>query len=230
MALAGAVCITPWSIRNSLLAGRPVIMRGGGGSSLLYLGNHPGATGDMRDGLDKEIWLLPGEEIDGRSVNELHHHMYHTLGETEFRRVCRERARQFIRENPDYYAWLVGRRAVTFWLGDFSRTIDWSDSLDVGFSLLRLKQAQYLLLTVLAAAGLAVALWRRWVVWPLVGQMAAYALPYMLIYCGLMRYRVPITGSLILLGSVAVWAGSSAIGRRLGLVPASQESHRRLGR
>ena len=164
----------------------------GGGEITFYTGNHPGAQGNLDD--------TKGEV----GTNATEQKLYMAMGERAYFDLLGERAMSFVREHPKEYVRLVARRAVVFWLGDPWRTREWKGSLHIGVSLLRLKQAYYVLPTLLAVAGLVVALRRREQVWPLTVQVLIYSVPYLLIFCTMNRYRAPIEGSLILLGSVAL--------------------------
>jgi len=195
MVCAGALCVTPWTVRNSLVLGRLASIKPDG-EIALYFGNHPGATGNFKDLREANLLYNAGEMK-----------LYRSLGEREYLRVCRERATDFIRTQPGHYARLVAKRLVFFWLGDFWREEDWLGNLSVTLPLMQLKRVVYLLPIPFAAWGLVVALRGRWPVGPLVLQVGAYSMPYMLVYCGMLKYRVPIQGSLVLLSSVAAWQG-----------------------
>jgi len=193
-AVAAAICIAPWSVRNSLVTGKPVLLRGGG-EIPLYVGNHSKAFGDHRD--VKTAYLVHNQE---------ERQLYYSMGEPAYLRRCAQLASQFIRSQPLAYTHLVIKRAVFFWLGDFWTAPQWQGSLNIPFSLVRIKQAGYILPAVFALAGFLVAIHRRALVWPLTCQIVAYSTPFILVFCGVMRYRVPIHGSLILFSAIALEA------------------------
>jgi len=199
-ALVGAATIAPWSVRNSLLLGRPVILRGAG-DMVFYAGNHPGATGDV----------VEDEKAAYVTHNRAEREKYYRMGEAAYFSHCRERALAFIREQPGVYARLVLKRGVIFWLGDLWTTRDWQGGVRTPFSLVGLKKMVHFVPVPFAIAGLVVALRRRCVVWPLVGQAAAFSIPYMLTFCALSRYRVPIHASLVLLSCVALSAAFAGV-------------------
>ena len=170
---------------------------------VLYVGNRPGARGDSTD---RSVVIVNNAE---------HRRLYRELGESGYIRWCREQAMGFIRQHPGQYARLVAKRVLVFWLGDLWRTSTWQGQLRLGVPLLRVKQAVYALVGLLAAAGVVVAMVRGLPVLIPLAHVLAYSVPFVLVYCGMLRYRVPIHGSLVLLSAVAVWQACAWVrGRR----------------
>jgi len=193
MALAGVLCLVPWSVRNTMVSGRPMLVRGEGWVTF-FIGNHDGAKGDLRDEKHAYLLLSPEERA-----------LYYSLGETGYEAHCRKRAIAFVERNPARYAMLGVKRAYLFSVGDIIRTAFWRAGLMSGLRSLRWQTVCHLLIGVAALAGLVSAIWQRRPVWPIAGQVLGYAPPYILIYCAwYVRYRMPLQGSLLLLCSVAL--------------------------
>jgi hypothetical protein len=148
--------------------------------------------------------------MQDRAAREL----YYTIGEQAFFRLCWEKAVAFIRSYPGQYARLCLKRAASFWLGANWKGGESRATMKTDVSLGITKRLAYIAPTVLALCGLVVAVRHRRQVWPLVGQMFAYSVPHVLVYCGMPRYRFPIHGSLVLLVSVAALAACQCVGRR----------------
>jgi dolichyl-phosphate-mannose-protein mannosyltransferase len=194
------VCL-PWSIRNTAVAGRPLLLRGGE-EIALHDGNHPGATGD---GFLDAMRADPANHPPERKL-------YWQMGEREYLRHCREGATMFIRTHPDEYRRLILRRAVAFWLGNFSpppagESAEHRSAARAYWS----RFVTHLMPMVLAVIGIVVARRRGWRTWPLVVPVLVYSLPYMLVFCGGPRHRAPIEGVLILLSSVTIWSAYESL-------------------
>jgi hypothetical protein len=92
--LAAVVVLTPWSIRNSLILGRPAFVENTLGYNL-FVGYHPDGDG----GFVNEIGVIPTRFLD----------------DAERDRWATQQALSFIRSDPGRVPELLARRLVYFW-------------------------------------------------------------------------------------------------------------------
>jgi hypothetical protein len=201
MGIAGAAVITPWSVRNSLIEGRLVVLRG---QMAVFVANA----------------LAPAAEADpekGVHTGGSYKIAWTRLGERDF--VNRAAAR--MRGGPKAGVWQylrgIGVRSTRFWIGDVWAAYEWYGSARVRLpvSIHHLKVAAHALPTVLALAGLIVGWRRREDVWLLFAQIAGFFPAYALLLCVVTRYRFPIHATLLILAGVALRRPVEAVARRL---------------
>jgi 4-amino-4-deoxy-L-arabinose transferase-like glycosyltransferase len=102
--LALLVC-APWSIRNSVLLGQPVLVSSEA-SEWLWRGNNPAATGSS--------YTLDGRRMLDAAPQDFQDRVY-AAGEAERVRLYRDAALAFMREHPSDDAGLYLRKLKAFW-------------------------------------------------------------------------------------------------------------------
>ena len=126
--------ITPWLVRNYVVFGQLIFVRGDLGTEL-RVGNNPEATG---------VWVQsyhPGN-------NPQLFARYRQMGEVSFNTEQKQLATQWIAKNPGRFLWLVYRKFFFYWGGHPE-------------SLVRFFEPLYLCLSVLGIAGLVTAVRQR---------------------------------------------------------------------
>ena len=98
------VC-APWSIRNSVLLGQPVLVSSEA-SEWLWRGNNPAATGSS--------YTLDGRRMLDAAPQDFQNRVY-AAGEAERVRLYRDAALTFMREHPSEAAALYVRKLKAFW-------------------------------------------------------------------------------------------------------------------
>jgi hypothetical protein len=189
--LGATLACVPWAWRNHAVFGELLFVRGNFGLEL-RMGNHEGAPADI------DLTDIPGQQIERHPrTNLAEARRLQVIGERAYMREARAEASAWIRDNPGTFAALGARRALFFWFGSPSEGP---------------LAALTALLTVLAALGL-----RR--LWPALEtpKRAAFAIPLLtfpLVYYVVIfmpRYRVPLTGLLLVLAGSATagWAAGA---------------------
>lgn len=99
--------MTPWTIRNTIELGRPIITRTGLGFNL-WRGNHQGSTGTGR--------VSPGLTVEKAMDPEYKQYLQQNLpeNEVEIDKFYREEAFKFISDNPMTFTWLSLKRLAYF--------------------------------------------------------------------------------------------------------------------
>lgn len=190
MALVGAVVITPWSVRNSLIEGRPVVLRG-------HLTTFVART------------LHPHPEHNHHAMMRqfaADHQRLTEIGDRQYNQEFAQRAKSGPRVTAGRFVRDTLIRSTRFWVGDL--WVKWESygaaRAIKGLPLQPVKIALHTLVTVLAAIGFLVG-WRRGGdVWLLFAQVAGYFPVYGLVLCTAQRYRFPIHASLLVLAACAL--------------------------
>ena len=112
-----AALIAPVTARNLLVAGDFVLISSNGAINL-YIGNNPQADGTKSD--IPELQALAGRSTWGwfsypQIARALEHELGRPLKPSQVEAYFRQRAMQFIRQNPGQFLRLTGRRALLFW-------------------------------------------------------------------------------------------------------------------
>lgn len=203
MAFVGAVTIAPWSVRNSLIEGQPVILRG----------NYMAIVADV---LDPEKEAIVHESDPGFGA---YHRKFDRLGQRGVTQRALERIRSDEHISVERYLRDVGIRSVRFWIGDLWRTRAWYGSMHIRLPLPieTLKIVAHSVPAVLAVIGFALAR-HRWGAWLLFAQVAGFFPMYALLHCRLPRYRYPIHATLLVLCACALrrpveWATGRLLNR-----------------
>jgi hypothetical protein len=125
MALATAVVVLPWSLRNTVLLGRPTFLSTNGGVSF-WNGNNPFTTGSAHDVYADKVAAYRGIERDP-SLPDVYQHpepyplppeieaQLPTIPETELDRALYRAGLAFIHEHPLEWLGLMGQKVVSFW-------------------------------------------------------------------------------------------------------------------
>ena len=191
MGIVGALAIAPWSVRNSLIERRPVLMRG---HLTVFVARA----------------ARPHEEADRRIVQSgflKDHTRLTNIGDREYTREFTERLATEPKVTVRQYLHDTFVRSVRFWIGEV--WVKWESSgaaaALAGIPLQSVKIVVHTAGTALALAGFLIGWRRRADVWLPFAHAAGYFPIHGLIHCTMMRYRFPIHGSLVLLGSVALW-------------------------
>jgi len=182
-----AAVISPWIIRNYRLFDRFIPIRDSAGC-ILWLGNHPGATGTLSVLNEKGEIVAPGEPLPAEVVKR-----FYTMREPDVYDAMGRLAWDYIRAHPGetlardlkkvfYYWWFP------FWLncprcaqGNFFTTFHHPENTPWAL----------VLLTAVAGGILARAHWRRWLL--LTMPMILYTLTYAATQIGNnCRYRLPV--------------------------------------
>lgn len=204
-ALAWALVVSPWYIRNYLAFDRPVI-----GSTLsgyyLLRQNHTLSS-------DNYLRFVSGGEF----VPVLHQmiarrpDLQGTENEAAMDHVYREEALRIIRAEPLRYLALSAYRFLMLWF-DWGIKAVYRQESTTGD---HLTMIQHGLLLIGGAIGLR-GRWRR--AWPLAASVAAFSLIYMAVMAHL-PYIVPVMPLLVALSAIAIVAGSDPGRMRAGRGP-----------
>jgi hypothetical protein len=197
------VTIAPWSVRNSIIEGHPVILRG---HYVAY----------VAEALTPEKETVVHEGDPGFGA---YHHEYDRLGQRGVTRQSLERIRSGDHISLSRYLRHVAIRSVRFWIGDVWRERSWYGAIDVRLpiSIETLKIVAHSLPAVLAAIGF-VLVRHRWGAWLLFAEVAGFFPMYALLHCRLPRYRYPLHATLLVLGACALrrpvaWAAGRLMNR-----------------
>ena len=106
--------VSPWLVRNRIVFGTFVPLRGNIGCELLQ-GNNP--NGSIRQ--------LPTSLHPFNNAEELQR--YTSLGEVEYNREAARRANAWIQQNPTRAAVMIAQRVYVVWLTDITDKWTWSD-------------------------------------------------------------------------------------------------------
>ena len=178
--LVMAALLTPWSLRNYFVFGRPVFIRSNFGHEL-YKGNHQGANG-------QNDWSLnPYNNPD-----ELKR--YQQLGELGYVADHKAQAMRSIKADPERFFRLVRRRIDAFWNGP----LDLGGMFASGPQYLLAKKLWFSSLSLAGLLGILIAWFRRETY---AGLFAGIVLVYPMIYYITfpnVRYRLPIEPILLL--------------------------------
>jgi len=171
-----AVLISPWIVRNYVVFGKPVFLRGNYWFEF-SLSNYHGSNGAAWSG-------------GHPALNPSHLRRYAEIGELAFVAERKAQAFQFVREHRGEFAALVGKRVLNFWDGGELMY----ESPDDPF-----KPWMLALTSLIAGAGLWLGL-RRHVpgMMAFLGLFVLYPIPYYLTYVN-PRYRHPIEPMMVVL-------------------------------
>ncbi len=187
VAAATTVVISPWTIRNYMLFQRIIPIRDASGC-ILWLGNHPGATGTLTCLNAQGELVAPGEPLPPDVAQKLH-----TMREPEAYEELGRIAWEYIRAHPGETLLLDLKKAFYFWWfpfwincptcakGNFFTTFHHLENVPWAF----------VLITAFVGAILARSQWRRWLL--LVMPMLLYTMTYAALQIGNnCRYRLSI--------------------------------------
>jgi asparagine N-glycosylation enzyme membrane subunit Stt3 len=190
-ALAAALILSPWILRNYILFGKPV----------------------LRSGLPLELKLGNDAVWNDThpSFSKVEFARYVKLGEFPYMETCQSDAFRVIRHDPGNYAIAVGKRMFRFWSGIYT-----PDHLNYDQRPLWRRIATDILNLAplsLALAGFAIAFRRGYSVGLFAVIFGAFpAVYYFTRVCE--RYRFPMDPYLIVLCSFALYCGADRLGRR----------------
>jgi hypothetical protein len=199
-AVAFAVVIAPWIIRNSATFHRPTFIRDNFGAEL-RAGNCDWCEGQ---------WFPAAYPALGH--RELQNFVH--LGERNFIDVETRKALDFIRHNPGHFTALSIRRAIYFWAGPPTSSGRYP-------MLSEFRNSLYLLSSLLAFAGLCLAYRKQS---RYAGLFAGLLLLYPLVYYVTFttdEYRIPIEPVLLILGTYLVTETATSQRERRGKPPTS---------
>jgi len=182
--------VSPWTVRNYLVFGRPVFIRSNFGHEL-YKGSNLGATGQNNTGLNPV-----------QNLNEFNR--YAALGEMAYVAADGNEAKRLIRRYPAWFWKLTRRRIDAFWNGptDVTSMFEFNDAH------LALKKFLYRCLSFAGLGGLLLALWRRQTyAFMFAGIVLLYPMIYYITF-PTVRYRLPLEPILLMYG---LYLGSSVI-------------------
>jgi 4-amino-4-deoxy-L-arabinose transferase-like glycosyltransferase len=181
-AIAFAVVLLPWTIRNYEIHGDLVPVSSWGGKSLL-IGNNPYATGTWS--------TLPGfEEWLDQKLVEGGHEVAKSMGEVPLSHVCADIAVDYIRESPGEWAALVLKKAHMFLVYPITNS-------DRDIPLQMVAVLADIPVLVVASIGL-VAMWGlRRKLTPFLGAIFFFSLVHVLLHVEA-RYRLPLIPFLML--------------------------------
>jgi 4-amino-4-deoxy-L-arabinose transferase-like glycosyltransferase len=131
--------IAPWLVRNELVFGRFVFIRGNAGAEF-RMGNGPGADGQWM------WWLHPSKDPDELAK-------YRRMGEVAYVEMRKREAMEWIAQNPTRFAENTLKRFFFFWFGT-PRTTDFAYE-ELG------RNVYFSLTSILAFLGLAIAFGRQ---------------------------------------------------------------------
>jgi 4-amino-4-deoxy-L-arabinose transferase-like glycosyltransferase len=179
--------LTPWLLRNYLIFGEFVFVKGNFGMEL-HLGNHEGSNG------------LSGGRLIHPAGNEHEFQRFRRMGELSYIKENKRQALDFIAAHPGMFIWLTVKRVGYFWTGN-------SQLLQIFPLSGRFAAARYILFTlvsVLAFVGLFLAFRNGN---PAVPLFAITLIVFPLVYYvthPTPRYRHPIEPAMVLLAAYAI--------------------------
>lgn len=207
-ALAFAVTVSPWVVRNYRVHGEFVLMPTKGGLNL-WMRNHPDVV--RPEFLDAGLGFPEGLASRLEKTELLEYPELEGLSEVERNRLITGRAVNFIRANPGYFASLCVRRFV--WL----MSITGSQSRGALYLVAGL--LSYGLVLPLAASGAYLA-WRRRIRGALVPvALILYTIGLHTLFHGGIRYRLPVDplmGILAAYAAAALWRWVRETGWKTG--------------
>jgi 4-amino-4-deoxy-L-arabinose transferase-like glycosyltransferase len=203
--VAGVLAIvvaSPWIIRNARVLGTPVLNTNGGFN--FYLGNNPKANGmfvSIADTPRAATW----EGLRRRN-------------EAQAAEILKWEAVDWIKANPTRFVTLALQKAVYFWTPPFH---DGKGQQSRAESVIRILWAmQFLLVAVLALAGLGLSRLRTRVAVLLWTTVASYTAVHMLFYV-IFRYREPAMPYLCVLAALTVEALVARTSTEVQMAPTS---------
>ncbi|HKV45496.1 MAG TPA: glycosyltransferase family 39 protein [bacterium] len=199
VAVAAAIVILPWTVRNYVALGALVPVQGNGGM-VFWAGNNPRSDGQM-------VWPTGQTWADGPPPDD---GMYgwRGVGPAEENRRYVGAAVSWIRHHPRDYLRLLAHKLERLY--GFSRAAD-ARELAVPFAVI----AFHVGLLVAALGGLVVTV-RRWKSVALLLGLIVFTNLTALLFSGGTRYSVPMMPSLIILAAAALTTAWSASMRPLG--------------
>jgi hypothetical protein len=188
LALACAVVVAPWIIRNRLRFGTWFFLRDNFWLEL-YVGHNPGAKPDIARNYSRA-------DVPHPSVNRELAQKLAAEGEIAFNRWARGQAIRYIRSHPVETAKLTARRAILFC---FPVTPN------------RLVSAAFALVTLLALAGLALMLLQRQFAALIMAGMWVTFWPFQSLFQTSARYRFPIEWTVLLSAGYLIWVACKLV-------------------
>jgi hypothetical protein len=193
MAIAGALVIAPWVVRNLTTFEEPVLLSTGLGITLVYTNCDPAYYGDLIG-----YWFYPCAQPIPRELDQ-------SLDE----KVFRQRARQYIENHKRRVPVVVTVRVLRQWnlfKPDQHTAFDTFEDRERALS--RIGLAQFYLAVPFAVGGVVLLRRARTPVWPLLAVGAIVTFAAAITY-GNTRFRSPFDVVLVALAAVAVdhlWA------------------------
>lgn len=122
--LLPVLLLAPWTLRNWLVLGRPIVVRGNLGLELA-VSNNPCARAGLLQNLESGCFASQHPDMNADQAARMR-----TVGEPAYHAERFAEARDWMWENPARFARLTGRRAALYWFpsprDDFSR--EWWES------------------------------------------------------------------------------------------------------
>jgi len=216
--LVMAAMVAPWMVRNYLVFGKPVFIRGNFGHEL-FKGNHLGGEsgGQLRPpATGQDDWSLNPINNEGQFRK------YQDLGELEYVADHKRQGIAAIKKYPFWFFKLVRRRIDAFWNGP----IDLGGIFTADPEYLPAKRIWFSAVSLCGMVGILVSLLRREAFAPLFASIVVvYPLVYYITFPH-SRYRYPLEPILLMCGlhlgslAIAYLRRRLAVVRR-GRVPAS---------
>jgi 4-amino-4-deoxy-L-arabinose transferase-like glycosyltransferase len=193
--------VTPWTVRNYLVFGKPVFIRSNFGHEL-YKGSNLGATGQNNTGLNP-------------AANLSEFNRYVALGEVGYVTSNGNEAKRLIRKYPAWFFKLTRRRVDAFWNGptDVTSMFEFNDAH------LAFKKFFYAFVSFAGLGGILVALLRRERFAALfAGIILLYPMIYYITFPNV-RYRLPLEPILLMYG---LYLGATTFGYVRGRLSSRQ--------
>ena len=181
-----ATVISPWMIRNWLVVGSFQPLKSNFGLEL-FIGNSPFSSGrDNMAAAERTFAALDQKELS----------FYKSQPEVVYYRYLRDKAIEWVRENPFDFLLLTARRVWYFWV--FNPSLGWE-------SWVRLSYFGIFLVLALYGVRHGIRHWRELA--PLWLFLFVYPLPYYLTHVARGRYSYPVEPFVLLLAAapLAVW-------------------------
>jgi len=198
-AIAGAVVVSPWAIRNSVVLGTPSIVKTNLGLELFF-GNNPFSTGG---GIDRE------REQALAALDEGEHTYYRDQPEDDYFNYLGRKALGWIRQHPKEFVRLSAKRVWFFW-GEFP-----SSGPEMWSRYSRVLLVWYAPTALLAILGLWWSVRRRLDFAPVWLFLSVYPIPFYVTHVQLYRYRYPVEPFLVLLAAIPVATWCVHLAKRL---------------
>ncbi|MBI5393969.1 MAG: glycosyltransferase family 39 protein [Verrucomicrobia bacterium] len=186
-AAAAVVAVSPWTVRNWLTFGKLIPVRTGS-ELILWLGNHPGATGvlqylDDRGEVRHVVDRLP-QELRQKLAEMPEVDAYAELGRM---------ARDYMAAHPGQTLIRTAKKAAYYWWFPFWQLCPRCRDGNIFTQFHHIENIPWVIVLGLAACGtwLWRAQWRRWLL--LVMPMLTYTATYAILHVGVnSRYRLPV--------------------------------------
>lgn len=193
------VVLLPWTIRNFLVLGKPVLRSNLGLE--LNIGNNDYVWASLmsEDASEPAIYRSPLYH----PTNKDQERRLAKMGEIAYMQWSEEHALAYIRTHPTRFLGLTAARMVGLWLGPLGRAGQWNNQVRVGFSLTGIKTALMVLPLPFAAVGIYLAVRAKKEIFPLLGFLAVAPGVYYFTHIA-PRYRFPLDPILLMLGAFAV--------------------------